>query len=180
MRTDGLSEARNAAGAFYPVIARLRTAPTSRPRDLITHLMTGLAQWTHDSADDIALIALTTSPRSPNADEPPQPEHAEPQPDRAQPETRLLTAAPHFRRTVPEARHPAQVDIVAATHMERTLGASAVDFVDSGQVDAAAAGIRAAVGHGAPWSVLRQHGCLRLRVAPAGPILRPRRSPWRT
>ncbi|MFE6710723.1 MFS transporter [Streptomyces sp. NPDC057695] len=65
LHTDGLSEARNAAGAFYPVIPRLLTAPTSRPRDLIAHLMTGLAHWTHDTGDDIALIALTrrTDPR---------------------------------------------------------------------------------------------------------------------
>ncbi|MET9543001.1 MFS transporter [Streptomyces sp. NPDC006553] len=67
LHTDGLSEARNAAGVFYPVAPRLRTAPTSRPRDLITHLMTGLAHWTHDSGDDIALIALTRSPEPPDA-----------------------------------------------------------------------------------------------------------------
>ncbi|MFG3492643.1 MFS transporter [Streptomyces sp. NPDC047972] len=59
LHTDGLSEARNAAGAFYPVVPRLLTAPTRRPRDLIAHLMSGLAQWTHDTGDDIALIALT-------------------------------------------------------------------------------------------------------------------------
>ncbi|MBP2579647.1 hypothetical protein J3A78_000125 [Streptomyces sp. PvR006] len=70
LHTDGLSEARDASGAFYPVIPRLRTAPTIRPRDLITHLMTGLAQWTHDSADDIALIALTTSPEPPDTGAP--------------------------------------------------------------------------------------------------------------
>lgn len=73
LHTDGLSEARNAAGVFYPVIPRLRTAPTIRPRDLITHLMTGLAQWTHRSGDDIALIALTRSHEPPGAGASPSP-----------------------------------------------------------------------------------------------------------
>ncbi|TXS04943.1 serine/threonine-protein phosphatase [Streptomyces sp. col6] len=58
--TDGLSEARDASGAFYPLDERLRHAPAD-PARLVRHLVSDATQWTHRLTDDIALITL--SPR---------------------------------------------------------------------------------------------------------------------
>ncbi|MGW2477966.1 PP2C family protein-serine/threonine phosphatase [Streptomyces sp. NPDC001665] len=57
--TDGLAEARDASGAFYPLIERLRHAPTD-PAHLVRHLVADATQWTYRLTDDTALITLTT------------------------------------------------------------------------------------------------------------------------
>ncbi|MER5965426.1 SpoIIE family protein phosphatase [Streptomyces sp. NPDC002057] len=65
LHTDGLSEARDASGTFYPLAERLLHLPADHPRPLITHLLADLEQWTHHLTDDIALIALTPAPPGP-------------------------------------------------------------------------------------------------------------------
>ncbi|MER5889709.1 SpoIIE family protein phosphatase [Streptomyces sp. NPDC001941] len=56
--TDGLTEARNALGAFYPLTTRLRDLRTDDPSLLVSRLLSDSQQWTHSLTDDIALIAL--------------------------------------------------------------------------------------------------------------------------
>ncbi|MGY0489956.1 MFS transporter [Streptomyces sp. WG-D5] len=56
--TDGLSEARNSTGEFYPLTERLTRAPYGTPDHLVGHLDDGVRDWTHHLADDIAIIAL--------------------------------------------------------------------------------------------------------------------------
>ncbi|MFJ7630975.1 PP2C family protein-serine/threonine phosphatase [Streptomyces sp. NPDC097595] len=55
--TDGLSEARDASGAFYPLDERIRHAPAD-PARLVGHLVSEATQWTHRLTDDIALITI--------------------------------------------------------------------------------------------------------------------------
>ncbi|MCF2527005.1 PP2C family protein-serine/threonine phosphatase [Yinghuangia soli] len=66
LHTDGLNEARNASGEFYPVAERLAAAATTSPDDLLRHLERDVRDWTHHLADDIAVIALTR-PGSPGS-----------------------------------------------------------------------------------------------------------------
>ncbi|MCF2533291.1 SpoIIE family protein phosphatase [Yinghuangia soli] len=65
--TDGLSEARNASGEFYPIAARLtRSAPSAPdPDDLIRRLDDDVRNWTHRLNDDITLIALSQATPTP-------------------------------------------------------------------------------------------------------------------
>ncbi|MGW4049744.1 MFS transporter [Streptomyces sp. NPDC004779] len=56
--TDGLSEARNSTGEFYPLAERLADACPRTPDDLVRHLDDDVRDWTHHLADDIAVIAL--------------------------------------------------------------------------------------------------------------------------
>ncbi|WP_306323899.1 MULTISPECIES: MFS transporter [unclassified Streptomyces] len=56
--TDGLSEARNSTGEFYPLTDRLTGTPYGTPDHLVGHLDDGVRDWTHHLADDIAIIAL--------------------------------------------------------------------------------------------------------------------------
>ncbi|WP_425825602.1 MFS transporter [Streptomyces fractus] len=56
--TDGLSEARNSTGEFYPLTEGLTRAPYGTPEHLVGHLDAGVRDWTHHLADDIAIIAL--------------------------------------------------------------------------------------------------------------------------
>ncbi|WP_327659367.1 MULTISPECIES: SpoIIE family protein phosphatase [unclassified Streptomyces] len=56
--TDGLSEARNPTGEFYPLTEGLTRAPYGTPEHLVCHLDAGVRDWTHHLADDIAIIAL--------------------------------------------------------------------------------------------------------------------------
>lgn len=56
--TDGLSEARNASGVFYPLTERLAGLPVGSLHDLVTHLADDLGQWSHHLTDDVALVAL--------------------------------------------------------------------------------------------------------------------------
>ncbi|MFE5794956.1 MFS transporter [Streptomyces sp. NPDC056503] len=56
--TDGLSEARNSTGEFYPVAERLSAAGPRTPDALVRHLDDDVRDWTHHLADDIAVIAV--------------------------------------------------------------------------------------------------------------------------
>ncbi|AWN30141.1 PP2C family protein-serine/threonine phosphatase [Streptomyces sp. NEAU-S7GS2] len=62
--TDGLIEARDHTGAFYPLLDRLRhrfggrTAPAPGPADVIDFLNTDLPRHTRVFHDDVALLAL--------------------------------------------------------------------------------------------------------------------------
>ncbi|MGW7434358.1 SpoIIE family protein phosphatase [Streptomyces sp. NPDC054861] len=69
--TDGLSEARDASGAFYPITERLRDLPGGDPGALVSYVMDDLTRWTHRLADDVALIVLSrTGPPSSSHDAP--------------------------------------------------------------------------------------------------------------
>ncbi|MEV1027021.1 MFS transporter [Streptomyces sp. NPDC050264] len=57
--TDGLSEARNATGEFYPLMERLADAADTTPAALVEHLNDDVHDWTHHLADDIAIVAVT-------------------------------------------------------------------------------------------------------------------------
>ncbi|MGD6756605.1 MFS transporter [Streptomyces sp. BH105] len=61
--TDGLSEARNSTGEFYPLTEGLTRAPYGTPEHLVGHLDDGVRDWTHHLADDIAIIALRPAER---------------------------------------------------------------------------------------------------------------------
>ncbi|MFF8292570.1 PP2C family protein-serine/threonine phosphatase [Streptomyces sp. NPDC016309] len=59
--TDGVTEARDATGAFYPLETRLRaeTWPVS-PVELVREVWRDLASYAGEVADDVALLALCT------------------------------------------------------------------------------------------------------------------------
>ncbi|MFF5790173.1 MFS transporter [Streptomyces sp. NPDC012693] len=59
--TDGLSEARDASGTFYPLTERLRDLPAGDPGALVAHLADDLTRWTHRLSDDVTLVVLTRS-----------------------------------------------------------------------------------------------------------------------
>ncbi|MFJ5884555.1 PP2C family protein-serine/threonine phosphatase [Kitasatospora cineracea] len=59
LHTDGLSEARNSSGEFYPLGERLSVLRAADPGRLIAGLAADVRDWTHQLSDDIALIALT-------------------------------------------------------------------------------------------------------------------------
>ncbi|MFG2823730.1 MFS transporter [Kitasatospora sp. NPDC048365] len=63
LHTDGLSEARNSSGEFYPLAEGLAAARaggrTTTPTALVRHLEQQVHDWTHHLTDDIAIIALT-------------------------------------------------------------------------------------------------------------------------
>ncbi|MFJ4895287.1 PP2C family protein-serine/threonine phosphatase [Streptomyces sp. NPDC088788] len=59
LATDGLSEARNASGDFYPLLPRLLHIPDGDLPTLLRSLVADAQQWTHRLTDDIALIAIT-------------------------------------------------------------------------------------------------------------------------
>ena len=59
LHTDGLSEARNSSGEFYPLGERLAALRAADPGRLVGDLADDVRDWTHQLADDIALIALT-------------------------------------------------------------------------------------------------------------------------
>ncbi|MER5355267.1 PP2C family protein-serine/threonine phosphatase [Kitasatospora sp. NPDC002551] len=58
--TDGVSEARNAADAFYPLPARLPLLPATGPEELLDALLADLAAWVAPAglADDAAALAI--------------------------------------------------------------------------------------------------------------------------
>lgn len=62
VHTDGLSEARNSSGEFYPLTERLTDTARSAPDDLVRHLDDDVRDWTHRLTDDIAVIALRHGP----------------------------------------------------------------------------------------------------------------------
>ncbi|MFF8829181.1 PP2C family protein-serine/threonine phosphatase [Streptomyces sp. NPDC015131] len=59
--TDGVTEARDATGAFYPLAERLGawTGP-SAPADLVRAVWRDLSSYAGEVADDVALLALST------------------------------------------------------------------------------------------------------------------------
>ncbi|MEV6978797.1 PP2C family protein-serine/threonine phosphatase [Kitasatospora sp. NPDC093806] len=60
LHTDGVSEARDPAGTFYPLPTRLATFPAGSPDDLLDDLFADLARWVSPTglADDAAALAL--------------------------------------------------------------------------------------------------------------------------
>ncbi|MFF4983855.1 PP2C family protein-serine/threonine phosphatase [Streptomyces sp. NPDC001046] len=62
--TDGLLEARDGTGRFYPLVDRLRSWPGGGPRYLLSYLSADLLRHTGGSAlnDDAALVALRPVP----------------------------------------------------------------------------------------------------------------------
>ncbi|TWF73071.1 PP2C family protein-serine/threonine phosphatase [Kitasatospora viridis] len=62
--TDGVAEARNAAGEFYPLAARLATAITAQEPDvLLGQLLADVRSWAEGGlGDDAAVLALRREP----------------------------------------------------------------------------------------------------------------------
>jgi hypothetical protein len=65
--SDGVTEARNRAGAFYPLRARLQAYCSSSPRpsspaDIIDFIQHDLVRWAPALADDVVAIALQPVP----------------------------------------------------------------------------------------------------------------------
>lgn len=57
--TDGVTEARNGAGAFYDPCRELRPAPDGDPERLIGALFTSIGRWTNgERDDDMAVLAV--------------------------------------------------------------------------------------------------------------------------
>ncbi|OIV39455.1 hypothetical protein BIV57_01060 [Mangrovactinospora gilvigrisea] len=56
--TDGLSEARNASGEFYPLTEHLTGRHLPTPSDLVRHLDADVRDFTANLTDDLAIIAL--------------------------------------------------------------------------------------------------------------------------
>lgn len=63
VHTDGVSEARDAAGVFYPVLERLaqrfggESAPD--PADVVSFVQADTERWSKECDDDQAVLALT-------------------------------------------------------------------------------------------------------------------------
>ncbi|MGW3044558.1 PP2C family protein-serine/threonine phosphatase [Kitasatospora sp. NPDC001159] len=64
LHTDGVSEARNAEGRFYPLAERLPGLPAGHPADLLGALLADVDGWVGPAglADDAALLALRWEP----------------------------------------------------------------------------------------------------------------------
>ncbi|MFD8703171.1 PP2C family protein-serine/threonine phosphatase [Kitasatospora sp. NPDC059648] len=60
LHTDGVSEARDAEGRFYPLAERLPGLPAGSPEDLLDALLADVRGWVGEAglADDAALLAL--------------------------------------------------------------------------------------------------------------------------
>ncbi|MFE5582750.1 PP2C family protein-serine/threonine phosphatase [Kitasatospora sp. NPDC056531] len=60
LHTDGVSEARDAEGRFYPLAERLPGLPAWNPADLLVALLADVDGWVGDAglADDAAVLAL--------------------------------------------------------------------------------------------------------------------------
>ena len=59
LHTDGVSEARDTAGTFYPLAARLRTLSTACPERVVSFLAQDVRSYAGQLSDDLALLALT-------------------------------------------------------------------------------------------------------------------------
>lgn len=57
--TDGVSEARDASGAFYPLAHRLAALGTTAPDRLVSFLAQDVRAYAGPLADDLAVLALT-------------------------------------------------------------------------------------------------------------------------
>ncbi len=58
--TDGVTEARDSEGAFYPLVARIR--PDRDPAALVRSVWRDLSSYAGEVPDDVALLALRLSP----------------------------------------------------------------------------------------------------------------------
>ncbi|WP_428985924.1 PP2C family protein-serine/threonine phosphatase [Streptomyces pyxinicus] len=66
--TDGVTEARDASGAFYPLMARLRAWDTLPPHDLLERLHQDLLEYASDRPqDDTAALAVCRTATRPAA-----------------------------------------------------------------------------------------------------------------
>ncbi|AOR36840.1 serine/threonine protein phosphatase [Streptomyces fodineus] len=66
--TDGVTETRNAAGTFYPLLERLRTWGPLPPKELLARLHDDLLAYSHNSLqDDTAALAVCLLPEEPPA-----------------------------------------------------------------------------------------------------------------
>lgn len=64
LTTDGVLEARSAAGEFFPLAQRYACAPRGcPPADVLTALRRDLAAWAPEPQDDSALVLLRYAPR---------------------------------------------------------------------------------------------------------------------
>ncbi|RKE17391.1 SpoIIE family protein phosphatase [Streptomyces sp. TLI_171] len=61
LHTDGLTEARNGTGEFYPLLERLTTRRLDGPEELVGFLERDVVDWADRLSDDMALIALTAA-----------------------------------------------------------------------------------------------------------------------
>ncbi|MFI5646553.1 PP2C family protein-serine/threonine phosphatase [Kitasatospora sp. NPDC051705] len=57
--TDGVSEARDATGTFYPLAPRLAALGTTSPDRLVSFLAQDVHEYAGLLADDLAVLALT-------------------------------------------------------------------------------------------------------------------------
>ncbi|MFF3875530.1 PP2C family protein-serine/threonine phosphatase [Streptomyces sp. NPDC001978] len=62
LASDGIWEARNSAGAFYPLIERLTGFSTADPAELTGLVWTDLVKYSGDIGDDATMLVLTPSP----------------------------------------------------------------------------------------------------------------------
>ncbi|AUG76900.1 hypothetical protein CFP65_2040 [Kitasatospora sp. MMS16-BH015] len=60
--TDGISEARDRAGAFYPLTERLTTLPGTDPEAVVAFLDQDVRRHSSPLTDDLAVLALTPAP----------------------------------------------------------------------------------------------------------------------
>ncbi|WP_051817840.1 PP2C family protein-serine/threonine phosphatase [Kitasatospora sp. NRRL B-11411] len=61
LHTDGLTEARDRTGAFYPLAARLGTLPATDPDAVVSFLDRDVRRHAGSLTDDVAVLAFTTS-----------------------------------------------------------------------------------------------------------------------
>ncbi|MFC8452996.1 PP2C family protein-serine/threonine phosphatase [Kitasatospora sp. NPDC057223] len=62
LHTDGVSEARDASGAFYPLAGRLGALGTTCPEGVVSYLDQDVRSYAGLLSDDLAVLALTPSP----------------------------------------------------------------------------------------------------------------------
>ncbi|MEY9877799.1 serine phosphatase RsbU (regulator of sigma subunit) [Streptacidiphilus sp. MAP12-33] len=60
--TDGVTEARDGAGVFYPLAARLAGLDTADPQTVIGHLRRDVPDYAHQLNDDLTALALSPLP----------------------------------------------------------------------------------------------------------------------
>jgi serine phosphatase RsbU (regulator of sigma subunit) len=60
--TDGVSEARDTTGAFYPLAPRLATLDSTAPDRVVSFLAQDVHRYAGLLADDLAVLALTPQP----------------------------------------------------------------------------------------------------------------------
>ncbi|RAG81948.1 serine/threonine-protein phosphatase [Streptacidiphilus pinicola] len=61
--TDGITEARDATGSFYPLAARLDALGVREPGAVIDHLVRDVPSYADELHDDLTALALSPTPR---------------------------------------------------------------------------------------------------------------------